>query len=62
VKLEVIKMCEFQSVTIIYSDDGTQHRLAYSPNCCCGRILLGYLATSRAKSDFIFSLGDPDFL
>jgi len=26
------------------------------------RLLLGYLATSGAKSDGIFLLGDPDFL
>jgi len=38
------------------------NRLAYSRNCCCGRILLGYLATSDAKSDIIFLLGDHNFL
>jgi len=38
------------------------NRLAHSRNCCCDRILLGYLATSVATSDIIFFLADPDFL
>ena len=38
------------------------NRIAHSQNCCCGRILLAYLATSSAKSDITFLLGDPDFL
>jgi len=38
--------------------------LSHSRNCCCGRILLWYLAsrTSAANSDVIFLLGDPEFL
>ena len=38
------------------------NRLKHSRNYCCSRILCGYLATSGAKSDVIFLLGDPDFL
>ena len=38
------------------------NRLAHSRNCCSGKIRLWYLATSDAKSDVIFLLGNPDFL
>ena len=38
------------------------NRLSHYRNCCCGKILLEYLATSGAKYDVIFLLGDPDFL
>jgi len=56
----------YPSISAIYKKAASlterNNRLAHSRNCFCDKILLGYLATSGAKSDIIILLGDPDFL